>query len=231
MNIRLYARFSPRPDKAIVDGDDSVDRQLDQLRAWAADNEHVVMGEYFDKAISGNKGYDDPSERPGLWDCMRELRRGEAVVVRCWDRLARSTMLAEYLHHEAGKIGARIVSVEVGDGPETPESTLIRQVMQVTAEYQRHIICARTKAAMRRYQEQGRRMGSLVPYGWQEDPNDRSRMIPSESEQATIKRVFELRQAGLSYPAMDAALRDEDHMPRNATKWHTQQLRRLLSRG
>ena len=230
MKARLYGRVSPKPETADPDYD-SVDRQFEDMRKWCADNGHEIAGEYFDRGVSGSKGMDDTADRPGLWDAMRELKRGEILVVKCWDRLARSQLLAEFIHHEVKKRGGRIVSIENGAAPDTPESTLIRQILQAIAEFERHLIRSRTKAAMKKYQAHGRRMGSIVPYGMMPDPEDRQRMVENPQETAAIARMLELREKGHTYAGIDEQLRAEGFMPRDAEKWHVQQIRRILARA
>ena len=59
----LYARFSPRPSP---DECDSVEKQLERCRAYAAGHGYTVVAEHSDKDLSGGRA----DNRPGLQDAI-----------------------------------------------------------------------------------------------------------------------------------------------------------------
>ncbi len=73
---------------------------------------------------------------------------------------------------------------------------IIPQVLQVFAEYERKIIAARTRAAMLHHQANGRRMSHVCPYGWVRDPDHEDLLYEVPEEQAVIRQIIELYQAG-----------------------------------
>lgn len=90
MKIALYARVSTEEQAA---HGLSIDTQLENLRAWAKENGHVVVGEYVDAGISGKRPY---AKRPALSRFMADVDAGlkvDALVFTKLDRFYRSVKL------------------------------------------------------------------------------------------------------------------------------------------
>jgi len=232
----VYARFSPRPDAPECE---SVDKQIWDCRRWAKKNGYEIIEEHSDKALSGSD-----AERPGLWDAIYGIKRGMTLLIRTWDRLARDSYLGEMIQMEVAKKGATIVAIEQSESSrDNPESKLIRTILLALAEYQRQITRARTRAAMRRHQAEGRRMSDLVPYGWKRDPDNDARIIHDDDEQKAIKRIMELKAEKLSLRKIGAVLtaegfvariRDRKFKGETATTkgiWHPQLIRSVIARA
>jgi len=232
----VYARFSPRPDAPECE---SVDKQIWDCRRWAKKNGYEINGEeYSDKALSGSD-----AERPGLWDAIYALKRGYTLLIRTWDRLARDSYLGEMIQMEVAKKGATIIAIEQSESSHNnPESKLVRTILLALAEYQRQITRARTRAAMRRHQAEGRRMSAQIPYGWKQDIKDAARIVPLDYEQAVVKRIIELKKEKLSLRGICAKLTEEHYRPRvgkrkfkgkvEAVKgiWHHQLIQGVITR-
>lgn len=190
MKAVIYARFSPRRNE---DTCESNDTQIELCQAYCQRQGHTVGAIYQDKALSG-----DTEDRPGLWDAVDALRKGDVLVVYKLDRLARDVYLSCEIERAVEKRGARILST-TGEGTwnDSPEDEMIRGIIRVVAQYERKVMAARTKAAMLRHQRNGRRMSNRIPYGWMPDPDDPARMLKDEGEQAVVERIIEL--AGRKY--------------------------------
>ncbi len=222
MNAILYARFSPRPN---VRECESVERQLAELREYCQRRKYAVRGEFSDRAMSGAD-----ARRPGLWDAICACKRGFVLVVRSFDRLSRDEYLFAVIRHKMNRQGATIRSImEESASDDSPTATLLRIIFQAVAEYQREIIRARTRAAMRRHQANGRRMSYHVPFGWRIDPNDASRIIENVREQDIIAKMVNLRAEGLSLRAICRQLTLGNDECRGTT-WHPATIQRALKR-
>jgi len=212
-NCILYARFSPRPNSNDCD---SVDKQIRDMEEYCVRYNHIVTGTFSDEALSGSA-----VDRPGLWDCINALKRGYVMLIYSWDRLARDTYLSEIIQMQVKKKGCSILSITQEDtSKDTPESKLVRTILLAIAEYQRQILRARTRAAMLRFQKEGRRMCSphLLPYGRMTDPDNPALMIDNPAEQTVIKRVIELHMTGISLRAVAKKLIDAGFEPRRVRK-------------
>jgi DNA invertase Pin-like site-specific DNA recombinase len=223
-NLRavIYTRFSPRRHA----GDcQSIETQLDLCRSYCKRQGYRVASEHADRALSGSE-----EDRPGLWAALESLRRGDVLIAYKLDRLARDVYLSELIQREAAKRGATIEAVEGGANGDTPEQRMIRQVLQVFAEYERKVIAARTRAAMLRHQANGRRMSAQPPFGWTIDPANPARLIRQPDEQAVIRRIVRLRADGLGYREIARDLEDAG-IPCRSGVWYHSTVKGILARA
>jgi len=226
-----YARKSPSRN---ADESESVPRQLQGIREYAASHDIEIMDEFSDQALSGAD-----HDRPGLWDAVAALKRGWILIVRDYQRLARDTTLAMIIEQKIKQRGCKLMATENGDlidRDEDPSMKMLRTIMHAYAEFDRAVRNARTRAGMLRNQRNGRRQSAECPYGWTTDPDselneyDRpSGMQPVESEQRAIERMQTLREAGDSYRKICSTLTVEGYPPRGAN-WHPASVRRILNR-
>ncbi len=217
MDCVIYARFSPRPD----DKSDSIHTQLDECRSFAKANGWRVVGEHHDERMSGA----DP-DRPGLWDAMDATPKGGVLLVWKMDRLARNLYLAEALHRKARASGFNIQACREGIVDDTPEGTLIRQVLAAAAEYERRLVQVRTSVAMRKYQRDGRRMSRHAPYGYEIDG---ANLIENPEEQRALGKFVEWREAGYGWRNI-ANLAEQHGLPRRGKEHQPSTIRKIVLR-
>jgi len=131
-----YARVSTE--------DQGTDPQLDELRAAGCE---AVLEEHASGADRG---------RPVLAGLLREIRRGETLVVVRLDRLARSVshLLAVIEQLEAG--GAHFRSLRDPIDTSTPQGMFSLQVLGAVAQLERALIAERTKAGLNAARGRGR---------------------------------------------------------------------------
>mgnify|MGYP001584781840 FL=1 len=98
---------------------------------------------------------------------------------------------------------------------------MVRQALQVFAEYERKVIAIRTRVAMLRHQATGRKMSAKLPYGWAENPDDPARMVKDAEEQAVIRRIVQLDTEGLGLREIARELDDEGIDCRAGVWYHT----------
>jgi DNA invertase Pin-like site-specific DNA recombinase len=95
--------------------------------------------------------------------------------------------------------GVKVISaLEPHANVETPMGKFMQTIMLAFAELYREMCRARTKIKMREHQQNGRRMSCRPPFGWMLDPADKKAIIPSPVEQAILKKMRALREAGES---------------------------------
>lgn len=129
----------------------------------------------------------------------------------------------------AARVGARIVSA-AGEGEgDNPAAILMRRMVDAFAEYERHMIKARTKAALAVKRSRGERVSGKAPFGYRFDDAGRA-LVPRHDEQRTIARVRELHGAGMSLNGIAAMLNRED-VPARGARWHATTIMRIVRRG
>jgi DNA invertase Pin-like site-specific DNA recombinase len=100
------------------------------------------------------------TDRPALAKAIAALAEGDCLIVTKLDRLARSTRDLLNTLAEIAQRGASFKSL--GDGwadTTTPAGKLMLTVLGGLAEYERHLILARTSEGRQRAQERGVRFG------------------------------------------------------------------------
>lgn len=133
--------------------------------------------------------------RLGLLEALDAMKRGMVLLVARRDRLARDAMLACWIEKEVAKRFGRIVSV-AGEGTDNddPTSVLLRRIVDAFAEYERLLIGARTKAALRVKARRGERVGRYAHYGYRLD--EAGELVEDEREKAGLAEIMRLRAAG-----------------------------------
>ncbi|MCZ7684437.1 MAG: recombinase family protein [Sandaracinaceae bacterium] len=138
------------------------DAQLATVERWACANGVRILATHGDHGVSGGASLD---RRPGLLaalDALKEHGAGLLVVAKR-DRLARDPIVAAMVEAAAARVGARIVSAAgEGDGDD-PAAILMRRMVDAFAEYERHMIRARTKAALAVKRSRGERVSGRRP--------------------------------------------------------------------
>lgn len=200
------------------------------IEAWASREGVAIVAWHFDQGISGGAPVD---KRPALLDALASLETEAAgvLVVGKRDRLARDTMAAIALEGLAKRAGARIVSA-AGEGTDAdendPAAFMLRRMLDVFAEYERLVIKARTRAALRVKRSKGEALGE-TPYGHRRD--ERGMLVQDEGEQVIIACVRELRAAGLSVRAIAAELTSRGLCARTGKPLGKTQVHNLIARG
>ena len=219
MSAVIYARVSPRPEP----GHASIALQVEECERWGRENNVEVDSVHTDQGFSGA----DP-DRPGLWEAVDELGKGNVLVVHKLDRLARDVYLSEGIHREIEKCRARVHAVHGGAVENTPEGKMVRQILDAAAEYERRVIKARTSAAMQRHQREGKRMSNQPPFGMMLDPEDPAMLIACPHEQAAISLVHNMRVAGKGYKTIANNL-NQSGIPARGRQWYASSVRAILS--
>jgi site-specific DNA recombinase len=228
----IYCRFSPRRNAEECESNET---QEHYCRKFCDKHGYEVVGVFADADLSGSD-----EDRPGLWDAVDALKRGYVLVTYKADRLARGVYLDEAIRRSVAKAGGLVEVVEGSPNGEEPQDVLIRQVLAAFAEYERKVIAARTRAAMRRHQLSGRAMSKLTPFGTREgtpvkivDGNGkltmRRTLEPDETEQEILAMILAMHKAGETYRGIARAIEAKGYKPRGAT-WNHHLVRSIVAR-
>jgi DNA invertase Pin-like site-specific DNA recombinase len=134
------------------DGSQVLDLQRDALLAVGLAENNI----YSDEA----SGKDD--DRVGLAACLKALRGGDTLVVWKLDRLGRNLRhLVNTIHDLAGRgVGLKVLA---GHGAAidttTPAGKLVFGIFAALAEFERELICERTRAGLASARARGRKGG------------------------------------------------------------------------
>lgn len=241
MAVILYARFSPRPDE---DVSESVRLQVQALREYCQARNLPIRSEvgdngaFCDVARSGAE-----FDRPGLWEAIDSLKRGDVLLVHSYDRVARDVMeVAAVVIGAIERKGCQLWSMTEGaEVVNTPVGRMVRGILLHVAECDRLLKNARTRSRMRGHQANGRAMSSTTPYGYSEgEPKEIRRpdgsiekqrtLIPNEDEQKWVDQIITWHDEGLSMRRITFRLHEAGANCRGG-RWYHQTIRSILVRA
>ncbi len=126
MKAVIYARYSSSGQR-----EESIEGQLRDCKAYAAQHEIEIVGEYTDKAITGRT-----DRRPSFQRMIADSAKHQFDAVICWkiDRFARDRYDAATYKAKLKKNGVRILYAKETI-PDGPEGIILESVMEGYAEY------------------------------------------------------------------------------------------------
>lgn len=150
--------------------------------------------------------------RNNLGASLRALAAGEAdtLVVAKLDRLSRSVIDFAAIMQTAAKEGWAVTVLDLGVDTTTPNGKLIANIMISLAEWEREIIGARTRDAMKAVRARGTSVG-------------RKSNVSAE----TMRIIRSLRRQGQSWQKIADALTAEGVTTSQGGRWHASTVRRL----
>ena len=200
--------------------------QRQAITSWAGRHGVQMIAWHEDRGVSGGSDIGQRPELIGALASAKEHRAGVVVVARR-DRLARDTLVAQLIERAVQEVGATIVSADGVANGEDPASQMVRSILDAVAAYEREVIRARIRAALRVKSSRHERVGS-VPFGWQLCEDGRH-IEPIEHEQVVIEAAKELRDAGATFRAVANELAARGHVSRTGRVFDPQQVRRMVT--
>jgi DNA invertase Pin-like site-specific DNA recombinase len=152
--------------------------QLDALKAARCER-------IYEEKASGAK-----EERPELARALDHMRKGDVLVVWKLDRLARSLKQLVLVLEDLGARGIGFRCVAPAIDTTTPEGRLLYSITGAFAEFERAIICQRTKAGLKAALARGRKGGRPPSLSPEDIAAARAMLTDHSISVATIARRF-----------------------------------------
>lgn len=213
MGAVVYLRVSTEDQKL------GPEAQLDECKRFAESIGIQIDAIHTDHGVSGAAPME---KRDALMDALNDLAEGDILLVAKRDRLARDVMMASTIEHIVAKKHARIVSADGVDCSDDPSAKMIRQILDVFAEYELAMIRMRTRAALRAKRKQGKRNGT-VPFGY--SANEDGVLTKNHDEQKTLALIYKLKDQGLSLRKIADHLYDRGIMNRRGKKFNAMSIK------
>ncbi len=163
----------------------SIHAQREACEAYARMQGWTVLPNYYDDG-----GFSGAStDRPAFQRLMEDARRKQfdVIVVHRLDRLSRS--LADFVGFMAklNDYGVSFVAVNQQIDTNTPAGKLMLHMVLSFAEFERSMICERTREKVRASRRKGKWTGGILPIGY--DLVDK-KLIVNQAEAAIIREAF-----------------------------------------
>ena len=178
---------------------------------------------FTDAGLSGALALD---KRPGMLEAISSLTKGSIFVVAKRDRLGRDALVIAMIESAVKRKGAKIVSL-AGEGTESddPSSILMRRLVDAFGEYERLIIGARTKVALKVKKDKGQRIGH-IPFGKMLS-SDGIHLEPNHDETQTFSIMSKLRSKNISIRNIAEKMNSKGQLNRGAI-WNHASVHRIL---
>lgn len=194
MKVALYARVSTEEQ---AKHGLSISTQLDNLRQWAADSGHQIIGEYVDLGVSARKS---PVKRPELQRLLGDLDKIELIAFTKLDRWTRN--IKGYYDVQALLDEHKVAWAAIQEDYETLTAAgrFKVNIMLSVGENEADRTSERIKVVLDRKVAMGEYIGNRIPLGLRLDGKH---LVPGENAD-TIRAAFDLyRQTGSIYRVKD----------------------------
>ena len=217
-----YARVSGKTQAKDGTG---LEEQVAQVTEWATRNGYEIV-EWFKDSICGELPWD---KRPAMKALVERLAINgiDAVLVHQLDRLTRGkAAISEDFLAVVQAAGVQVIStidgvltdVE-GDEFKSADAELVRTIKQGIVRAEKRKLVARMALGRIRAKAAGKPIGGVVAYG------------ANPEELATVARMRQLRDAGLTCYRIAKVLNTEGLKPRKAANWSPYGVSLILQRG
>lgn len=201
----------------------SLQTQSEAIRRYAEYKGITIVEEIQDAGISGgiNKA------RDGFMTLLDRIQAGdiEAVILFSLERLSRDMLTLLALERLLDECDVVLHTVEGEVNTASPDGFMSFAMKAFMGEMERRQVKYRTRKAMQHKKGNGQVVGS-VPYGYERAGNE---LVPVVTEQAVIKEVNELYQAGNRLVDITTGLNEAGKLTRNGKPWTAMQVKRLIS--
>lgn len=199
MAVYGYCRVST--DRQADEGE-SLDVQRRKLEGYAMQQGWTLDRVFVERAVSGSRPLDD---RPEGQKLLAALQPGDVLITSKLDRMFRSALDALRVLDALKRRAISLHMIDLG-GDVTGDgiSKLVFTILSAVAEAERERIKERIRDVKADQRTRGRYLGGSVPFGWRLGKD--GALIAAPRQQAAIRHMIEMRQAGLSLRAIASAL-------------------------
>jgi DNA invertase Pin-like site-specific DNA recombinase len=189
MNVVLYARYSSDNQN-----ETSIEQQVKVCREYCQRNNHTIISEYSDEAISGRT-----DDRPQFQKMLRDSKRNmfQGVVIYSVDRFSRSVLQSATYANELEKNGVTLISAtEHITG--SPSGKLTLNMLMAFAQYYSDELAQKVSRGMSYNAEHGYVTGGQIPLGYKTEAidgtgkNAKKKYVLDEKTAPVVKRIFEM---------------------------------------
>jgi site-specific DNA recombinase len=189
--VALYARVSTEMQ---AEEGFSIEAQLNEMRAYAAQRGWKVVAEFVDAGISGST-----MDRPGLRALLEaaQAHQFDVVLVHELSRLSRSVFDTFEIFDQLGRAQVGFASVrEQQFDLLQPHGRFFLTMIASINQYYLDMLRVHTQKSKRERARQGLYNASVAPYGYRHVGDARTPPEVVEEEAKVVRRVFEMYATG-----------------------------------
>lgn len=195
--VAIYCRLSQedRDKKFKEDDSESIANQKLMLIDYAQSQDWIIYKIYSDDDYSGSD-----RNRPAFCQLIQDAKSKKFDIVLCktQSRFTREMELVEkYINGLFPVWGIRFVSIVDNVDTDVRQNKKARQINGLVNEWYLEDMSDSIKAALTARMKAGYFIGSMPPYGYDKDPNNKGKLIVNENEAKVVKEIFNLYLEGI----------------------------------
>lgn len=191
----LYGRLSYVRHGKEAESEETIENQMDLLRAYVEQQEDIVLGnEYTDLDCSGTD-----FERDGFDQMMSDIKAGyiDCVIVKDLSRLGRNYIeTGTIIERVFPFFGVRFISVTDDFDSDKNEVDLSIPLKNIVNEFYAKDISHKILTSLDAKFKRGECAVSRLPYGYKKDPEDSHKMIIDEAVADNVRMMFRMTLEG-----------------------------------
>lgn len=223
MKIYAYLRVSTENQ---VESGAGLAAQRDACYRWAGAQGMIIEQVFSEDGVSGSTGLE---KRPSLLEAISMLQKGDILLIAKRDRLGRDPIAVAMIEAAIARKGAKTASV-AGEGTDgqDPSSILMRRMIDAFAEFERNIICERTRVAMQAKKKRNQRVG-YIPFGFHL-AEDGVHLEEDKEEQGVLTQIQELMMKKVSSRKIAEEMNRRGAFNRGGAKWNHGSIHRVMTK-
>lgn len=199
-NAVIYARYSSHNQR-----EESIEGQVRRCRAFAEQNNFVIVGEYIDRAISGRT-----DNRAGFQRMIEDSGKHQftAVIMYTLDRFARDRYDAAMYKHILRNNGVRLYYTEQAI-TQDPEGVIFEALLEGMAEYYSANLARGVKRGLHENALKCMVTGGYMILGYRKSVDNKYEIDPKTAP--IVREIFDLYTNGKSQRQIVDALNDKGY--------------------
>ncbi len=213
--VGVYIRISR--DDMYSKESNSIINQRNYLTEYLLQEKMEIYDYYVDDGYTGTD-----FNRPAFMRMFNDIKEGKinTIIVKDLSRLGRNYIfLGEYLEHIFPLYDLRVISLNDNldnfKDPECFNNILVPFKNLLNDEYARDI-SIKVKSSLNAKRYNGEFVGSIAPFGYLKDPNNKNKLIIDKDASKTVELIFSLALKNYSYSKIASYL-NEMHILNPAT--------------
>lgn len=195
--VAIYIRLSKEDNNKGNEESESIQNQRMILDNKAMEEGWQIYDHYIDEDWSGSD-----RGRPEFHRLINDAEAGkfDVVLVKTQSRFARdSKYIEDYVHNLFMEKGIRFVSLVDNIDTNQAGSKLNSRVHAIFDEEQLDLLSSNIRKSFEEKSKQGQFFGSMPPYGYKKDPNDKNHLVIDSNASKVVQTIFEMTAAGHTY--------------------------------
>lgn len=210
-NVGIYIRLSQEDDDKKYESDsESVINQRTLLKNYVKENNFNFIDEYVDDGFTGTD-----FDRPGFKKLIKDIetKRINCVIVKDLSRFGRDHVMTGYYtetYFPENRI--RFISVlESIDTFKTQASNDSATFIQAFNDFYSKQNSIKIKRALDDKRKEGKYIGSLPPFGYLRDENDKGHLVPDKEVAHIVTEIFKMRANGIGVSEITTNLNEKNY--------------------